>query len=207
MIRNIVFDFGQVLCHFKPLDMTAPYVKDKDDCALVASVVFDRLYWDALDSGTIADSEVVSAAKKRLPARLHDAAERAYYEWINNLPPVRGMWELVEKLHREKDVDIFILSNISRYFAQNASRFEVFRFAKDCIFSAECGHVKPNADMFDYLCRRCHILPSETLFIDDSPKNIDGAKAFGIEGYLFDGDADKLWETLAKLPQKGDLHA
>ena len=207
MIRNIVFDFGQVLCRFDPPSMTAPYVKSDEDRDLVASVVFDRLYWDPLDAGTITDEEVVAASKARLPKRLHDAAERAYYAWVDNLPPIDGMWELVERLQREKDVDIFILSNISRYFAANASRFPVFRFAKDCIFSSECGHTKPHADMFEYLCERCGIKPEETLFIDDSPKNIDGAEKYGIHGYLFDGDAERLWQTLSDLPHKGAENA
>jgi putative hydrolase of the HAD superfamily len=207
MIRNIVFDFGQVLCRFDPPSMTAPYVENDEDRDLVSSVVFDRLYWDRLDAGTISDEEVVTASKARLPARLHDAAERAYYGWLDNLPPIKGMWELVERLYREKDVKIFVLSNISRHFAANASRFPVFRYAEDLIFSAECGHTKPHADMFEYLCERCHIKPSETLFIDDSPKNIEGAAAFGINGYLFDGDAERLWQTLSSLPEKGAKNA
>ena len=207
MIRNIVFDFGQVLCRFDPPSMTAPYVDNNEDRDLVSSVVFDRLYWDRLDAGTISDEEVVSASKARLPERLHSAAERAYYAWVDNLPPIKGMWELVERLYREKDVKIFVLSNISRFFSANASRFPVFRYAEDLIFSAKCGHTKPHADMFEYLGMRCHIKPSETLFIDDSPKNIEGAAAFGINGYLFDGDAERLWQTLSSLPEKGAKNA
>ena len=61
-----------------------------------------------------------------------------------------------------------------------------------CIYSAVCGYTKPNADMFAYACHTCEILPEETVFIDDSEKNIRGAEAFGIKGYLFDGDAAKL---------------
>mgnify|MGYP002515127954 CR=1 FL=1 len=36
----------------------------------------------------------------------------------------------------------------------------------------------------------------ETLFIDDSEKNIAGAEAMGIKGYLFDGDVPKLRKAL-----------
>ena len=61
-----------------------------------------------------------------------------------------------------------------------------------CIYSAVYGVVKPDRAIFEILCKECAILPEETLFIDDSPKNIEGAQAFGITGYVFDGDVAKL---------------
>ena len=48
-IKNVVFDFGQVMVYFNPKYMVGVYVKDKDDAALLEEVVFDRLYWDRLD--------------------------------------------------------------------------------------------------------------------------------------------------------------
>ena len=48
-------------------------------------------------------------------------------------------------------------------------------------------------------CNKYNLIPSETLFIDDSKKNIDGAIAYGINGYLFDGDVKKLKEYLETL--------
>ncbi|MBO5092626.1 MAG: HAD family phosphatase, partial [Clostridia bacterium] len=59
-IKNVVFDFGQVLVYFQPSYMVGAYVSDEADKALIEEVVFDRLYWDRLDSGDISDEEVVS---------------------------------------------------------------------------------------------------------------------------------------------------
>ena len=56
--------------------------------------------------------------------------------------------------------------------------------------------IKPNKDIFEYMLKECDILPSETLFIDDSPINIAGAESVGIKGYLFDGDVEKLSKYL-----------
>ena len=60
MIKNVVFDFGQVLVHFDPKYMTEQYVKNTEDAKLVEEVVFDRMYWDKLDLGTISNEETVS---------------------------------------------------------------------------------------------------------------------------------------------------
>ncbi len=198
MIKNIIFDFGQVLIHFEPSYMVGKYVSDERDGALLSKVVFDRLYWDKLDAGTISDAEVIEECKKRLPERLWAAAEQIYYNWVYNLPPVEGMQELVEEL-RERGIRLFLLSNISTYFAEHAHEFPVLSLFERCVFSAVCGTVKPSREIFEYICREGGILPCETLFIDDSPKNIKGAQDFGITGYLFDGDAARLREYLWKI--------
>jgi len=191
MIKNVIFDFGQVLVRFDPIYMAGQYLSDKNDTAAVASVVFDRLYWDRLDDGTISDGETVECAKARLPERLHEATEKAYYNWIYNIPEIKGMRGVVE-FAKEKGARVFILSNISRYFAEHENEIPILKLAEKCIYSAVCGYTKPNADMFAYACETCGILPEETVFIDDSEKNIRGAESFGIKGYLFDGDAEKL---------------
>ena len=91
MLKNVVFDFGQVLVRFEPSYMVGRYVTDPKDAALLEDVIFDRLYWDPLDAGTISDAAVVEACKARLPERLWDVTEKIYYNWIYNLPEIDGM--------------------------------------------------------------------------------------------------------------------
>ncbi len=199
MIKNVVFDFGQVLVHFEPLYMTKRYISDDKDAQLAADIIFDRIYWDKLDEGTIENEEVEADIARRLPERLVSDAILAYRNWIYNIPEIDGMRALAQKIKREKGVRVFVLSNISRYFAEHAHEIEILKEAEKCIFSAVCGHIKPHADMFDYLCRTCDILPDETIFIDDNEKNIKGADAFGIHTYLFDGNVEKLAQHLDRL--------
>ena len=65
-IKNVIFDYGQVMIHFNPAYMVGQYVTDPADATLLEEVVFDRLYWNRLDSGTITDEEVLSACRERL---------------------------------------------------------------------------------------------------------------------------------------------
>ena len=192
MIKNVVFDFGQVMVRFEPSYMVGRYVCDKDDAALLEEVVFDRLYWDKLDSADISDDEVISACCERLPERLWQVAEKIYFEWIYNLPEIDGMRELVRYIKKTYGVRVLLLSNISKYFAEHADEIDVLREFETCVFSAVIGMIKPNADIFEYVCEKYVILADETVFVDDNPNNIKGAQSVGITGYLFDGDADKL---------------
>ena len=138
-IKNVVFDFGQVMVHFEPAYMVGKYVSDAEDARLLCDVVFDRLYWDKLDSGDISDAEVVDACKQRLPARLHGVAEKIYYNWIYNLPEIEGMRELVIYIKEKYHVNLFLLSNISQYFASHANEIQILSLFDKCIFSAVCG--------------------------------------------------------------------
>jgi len=191
-MKHVVFDFGQVLVHFEPSYMVGKYISDPEDAKLLETVVFDRLYWDRLDAGTISDSEVVEAFQKRLPERLWNVANHIYYHWIYNIPEVEGMRELIQYIKAEFNVSVFLLSNIPRYFAEHSDEIPILKLVDSCVFSAVCGMVKPNVEIYQHLCSECGILPEETLFVDDRMKNIEGARKVGITGYLFDGNVAKL---------------
>lgn len=191
-IKNVVFDFGQVMIHFEPRYIVGQHVDDGKDAELLSEVVFDRLYWDKIDEGTMTNEELLAAVKTRLPKRLHGIAEQIYYSWIYNIPEMEGMRELAVRLRDEYGMRLFLLSNISKYFVEHADEIPVLAEFEKCIFSAEVGHIKPNRDMYEYLCGTCGILPEETVFVDDNAANIKAASEFGIQTYLFDGDVCKL---------------
>ena len=197
-MKNIIFDFGQVLVHFDPIYMTSRYVPEKEDIDLVAEVLFDRLYWDKLDAGTISDADVVRLASERVPERLRQPLEKIYYNWIYNIPEIDGMRDAID-ICRKKGFGIYLLSNISNYFADRKDDIPILSLLDGFVFSAKCGFVKPSAEIFAYTCKKFDLVPSETLFIDDSEKNAAGAKKFGINAYLFDGDAKKLCDYLQSL--------
>ena len=192
MIKNVIFDFGKVMVHFEPKYMVEQYVTDPDDSALLQKVVFDRLWWDRLDAGTISDAEVLAACCERLPERLHADAEKIYYNWIYNIPEIKGMRDLVKEIKEKFGVRTFLLSNISTYFAAHRDEIPCLAEFEGCVFSAVCGKIKPHADIFAHLCDTYGIAKEESIFIDDNENNIRGAENFGIRGYLFDGDVGRL---------------
>ena len=198
MIKTVIFDFGQVLYRFVPRELAAKCASNDADAALLEEVVFDRLYWDRLDLGTIEDEELLTLGCKRLPERLHSAAREAYYGCFHNMPKVPGMKEVVARV-KKTGVKLLLLSNISKYFVSIKEDFEELSLFDTCYFSAEIGLTKPDLKIYQYVLDREKINPEEALFIDDSEKNISGAAALGIKGYLFDGNAEALSEYLEKI--------
>lgn len=199
MIKNVVFDFGQVLVHFEPEYMVKQYVTDTEDIKLLSEVIFDRLYWDRLDLGTITDEETIALCRERLPQRLWDVAEKIHRNWIYNIPEIEGMKELIKYIKERYGVGVFVLSNISHYFADHSGEIDILNYSNGCVFSARVGITKPDHRIFDHMCKKFGLDPQETMFVDDSEKNINSAIAFGLQGYLFDGDSQKLKSYLDKV--------
>ena len=199
MIKNVIFDFGQVLVHFEPEYMVRQYIKDEADVRLVSEVLFDRLYWDRLDLGTITDKETIELSCKRLPERLWDYAEKIYWNWIYNIPEIDGMKDLIKHLKERHGVGVFVLSNISHYFADHAQEIDILNYSDGSVFSARIGITKPDRRIFDHMCKKFGLVPEETIFVDDSEKNIRAAQEFGLNGYVFDGNSQKLKEYLDKI--------
>jgi len=192
MIKNIIFDFGQVLVHFEPEYMVRQYVNNEDDVRLLSKVIFDRLYWDRLDLGTITDEETVALCRQRLPKELWEVAEKIHMNWIYNIPEIEGMKDLIKYIKNRHGVGVFVLSNISHYFADHAKEIDILKYSDGSVFSARLGITKPDHRIFDHICKKYSLNPAETLFVDDSEKNINASRAFGLQGYLFDGDVEKL---------------
>ncbi len=195
MIKNLIFDFGQVLVHFEPEYMTSVYVDNKDEVAMLKDVIFDRLYWDKLDRGTMSNEEAMDEILKRLPMNLHEVAYRIFYNWIYNIPEVEGMSDLVSYIKERYGVRLYVLSNISRYFAEHSDEIPILEKMDGCVFSAVCGYEKPNSDIYEHILDKFDLKASETLFVDDNEKNVEMARALGIASFLFKKDAEelKLW--------------
>ena len=199
MLQNYIFDFGNVLTVFDPDLLTTPHIEDAKTRKTVSEVVFDRLYWDALDWGTITDEEIKADIRRRLPAHLRDIGCKVYDRWVHNLTPVAGMEKLVADL-KKTGAKLYILSNVSIGFANTYKEVpwirKLFSLFDGIILSGTVGIAKPGKEIFEYMLKTFAIKAEESLFIDDNAKNIETAKSLGISGYLFDGDSVKLREKL-----------
>ena len=79
---------------------------------------------------------------------------------------------------RSTDVRLVALSNWSaEMFPIARERFDFLAWFEGIVISGEVGVNKPDRRIFDHLVEQFDIEPEGTLFIDDSPANIDAARA------------------------------
>ena len=206
MYKNFIFDFGQVIVKFDPEFMTKVYIENPNEVKAVEDIIFDRLYWDKLDEGTITDDEVKEGICSRVPKHLKEKACLVYDNWYENIPFIEGMPELLKEI-KQKGGKLYLLSNISKGFAENYKNVpalaETFDLFDGLVFSGPIGIVKPSKEIFNYLLSKYNINAEESVFIDDNKNNIEGAQKLGINAVIFEGVTNKLKSKLLKDEDNG----
>ena len=195
MIRNIVFDMGQVLLRFDRDYFISRLGIEGEDRELLKREVFLSLEWARMDRGSLTDAEAAESICKRLPAHLHDAAQKLVQMWDRPILPVEGMYELVEEL-KNNGYGIYLLSNASYRQHDYWPRVPASKFFDGKLISADEKVVKPQPEIYRLLLERFGLKAEECFFIDDVPANIEGAFYCGIPGAVFHGSAKLLRRDL-----------
>lgn len=193
-----VFDMGRVLLNYDPMLCIKPYLSEPADREEIARVAFASEEWKLLDAGKITDEEALSVWQSRLPARLHTKMAEIFENWHLHMPAIPQMTALVQDLHRA-GYPIYLLSNVSLRFAKLREHYPVLSLMQGCVTSAEELVCKPDRGIYEILLGRYALNPEDCIFIDDQPANIQSAVALGMQGYVFDGDTNRLRSTLREM--------
>ena len=202
MIKNIVFDMGQVLVSYVGNLVCQIYIEDEQERKDVSTSVFVSPEWILLDMGVMSEETALRKMQERLDTeRKREQAEWCFRHWHEyNMKPKEGMAEVVQWL-KSMGYGIYLCSNAS---VRLLNCYQEVIPAIDCfdgvLFSAEVQCLKPQKEMYQHLFDRFHLNPEECFFVDDLSLNIEGARKCGMDGYCFeDGDVDKLKTVLASL--------
>ena len=202
MIKNIIFDMGQVLVGYQADRVCSHFIKDRSMEKRVCHAVFDSPEWVLLDMGVISEEQGLERMKQRLESEDEkDLAELCFENWHRfNMWPMEGMKELVEDLHR-RGFHIYLCSNASlRLLTCYQDLIPGIELFDGVLFSAQVKCIKPQKEMYQHLFSRFGLEPSQCLFIDDQELNVQGAREAGMEGYCFaDGDQRRLADYLSKI--------
>ena len=202
MIKNIVFDMGNVLIYFDRdyfLDMVG--ITDSEDRKLLMREVYLSLEWSRMDRGSLTDDEAAEIMCSRVPERLHTAVHALVNEWDRPILPVLGMVELIKEL-KESGYKIYLLSNASYRQHEYWPRVPGYELFDGTIISADEKLVKPQPEIYRLLFERFSILPEESVFIDDSTPNAEGAFFCGMNAIVFHNEVDELRCKLSELGVK-----
>ncbi len=202
MIRNIVFDMGNVLVGYDADRVCRKFVEDPEARERIRTAVFVSPEWVFLDMGVMEEGSALEKMVSRLSSeKEREEARQCFLHWHEyNMWPVEGMAELIADL-KEKGYGIYLCSNASvRLLECYKKVIPGIRHFDGVLFSAPEKCMKPQKEIYERLFERFRLKPEECFFIDDLQLNIDGAAACGMKGYCFaDGDMEKLKEVLAHL--------
>jgi 2-haloacid dehalogenase len=184
---NVVFDIGNVLIEWDPLVLYRQ-VFDGDE---------ERAQWFLANICTPAwnteqDRGRSFAEAVRMLAVEHPdwAEEIAAYDtrWQETvIGPIEGTVEVLEELHGQ-GTPLYAITNWNdTKFAETQGRFPFLSRFRDIVVSATEKVIKPDPEIFAILCRRNNIIAADCLFIDDSVRNVRGARDAGMKAIHFTG--------------------
>lgn len=193
MIRNIVFDMGNVVLSYDPNFIIQHFTKEEDQEALFIKAIFKSPEWLALDEGTISKEEACDIMKTHVTPSLKPLVEKIMNEWYLYLTPFKDIITLAKTL-KEEGYTLYLLSNTSLSFYEYYENVEAFAYFQDFYISAKHLLMKPDPAIFKDFCKLFHLEAAECFFIDDSQDNVNSAKSIGMQGISFNGNEDPVWK-------------
>lgn len=199
MIKNIIFDMGQVLIKFDPeYFIKRVGITDQNDIKIIMREVYKSLEWSMMDRGTLTDQEACEIMIKRIPEHLRQYIPKLTYEWERPIMPIEGSEKLVKEL-KENGYNIYLLSNASLNQKNYWNDIPASKYFDGTVVSSYINLVKPQPEIFKHLLEKFNLKPDECVFLDDSTLNVEGAVYSGLHGIVFHGDYQEVREKLIEL--------
>ncbi|MCG8568978.1 MAG: HAD family phosphatase [Spirochaetes bacterium] len=182
MIKNIVFDIGNVLVSFQPEKYLKTIFSDEKLKEQIYQLIFKQEEWVELDKGTLLLEQARQSYIKKRP-ELTDYINRVIDGLFEKLlTPIPENIALMKEL-KIQGYGIYLLSNYHlEAFDYINNKFKLTEHTDGKVISAHVQLLKPDYAIYHYLLKKNSLIPEETLFIDDTLKNIEAAGELGIQG-------------------------
>lgn len=197
-IRTIVFDLGGVLIDWNPRYVYREIFDDDDEKVEWFLSTICTPEWNARQD----EGRTMAAATEALVAvhPEHETHIRAYYDrWQDMLRgPIEGSVDILREL-REGPLRLYGLTNWSaETFPVALERYAFLSWFEGIVVSGEIGLIKPSTAIYHHLVETFDLEPASTVFIDDSPANVEAAHDLGFCAIRFEGP-DQLRDALRQL--------
>jgi len=197
MIKNIVFDLGNVIVQWNPKYIVSQYTSDEVVQDKLITNLFGSSHWLSFDEGSLTREQVISNVQQTLSEDYHTMAHDMVHHWHKHAPPIVGMEDLAREL-KEQGYQIYLLSNTNIHFDEYKDTIPALQYFDGYYISAQAKLMKPQMEIYHDFLNTFSLTAEECIFIDDIDDNIAGAINVGIDGYLFNGDVDELRKYLAE---------
>ena len=184
MIKNIIFDIGDVLVKTRELGFFTDKGYDAYTADSLAKATYLTPYWKELDRGVWSYKRIVDAFVENTPSLekeirysmrdLGGFIERNFCSktWIKRL--------------RAHGMRVYCLSNISsKIYYDCKSELDFLSVLNGYVFSYQERVIKPDPEIYKVLLRRYSLKADESIFIDDRFENINAARSLGFHGIVY----------------------
>ncbi|MEL7679621.1 HAD family phosphatase [Citromicrobium bathyomarinum] len=183
-IRNVVFDVGNVIVRWEPQTIVELAFGHDLPAGITSQELFGGDIFRALNRGAMSLTETQRMFGERhgFDRKTCDRLVSALFEslhLIEETPP------LMRRLKASGYGIYAITDNVHEIVAYLRGRYDFWPLFDGACVSADHSTLKPDPRMYTWLTETYGLVPEECVFFDDLQKNVDGAKAVGMESFVF----------------------
>lgn len=185
MIRNIIFDIGNVLTDFRWRGFYQDKGFDEAMVERIADATVRTDVWCEFDRGVWTEEQILDAFIQKDPD-IEDELRRTF-DNIKGMVTIREYaipW--LQEL-KAKGYHVWYLSNFSRKAEEEcADSLAFLPYMDGGILSYQDKLIKPDHAIYELLLSRYGLKAEECVFLDDTLRNVEAAEEVGIHGICFD---------------------
>ena len=187
-VKNLIFDLGGVILDLS-VDHTLQSFSGLSNMPKerVQEVYMSERGFQDYEKGLIDDVAFRDFVRKTFSISADDdAIDDCWNAMLRGIPGIK--LELLTRLQNE--FSVFLLSNTNAIhlhhinnimLPKGANQKSLDEYFHKAYYSHRMGKRKPDAEIFEQVLEENHLIPEQTLFLDDYAINIEGAKALGIK--------------------------
>lgn len=186
MIKNIIFDLGNVIVQNPTLNTVKEFVTEEKDAIIFSKYIFKSEFQKMMDLGKITNLEIADTIKKKklVDVKNYDEIKDFMLNWFSKCNVNNDTIEIAKRL-KKNGYNIYVLSNMAKAtFEYFSSKYDFFNIIDGAVVSGYEGIKKPDHRIFEMLLERYSLVPEECLLIDDDDTNrtLEVANSMGIKG-------------------------
>lgn len=188
--KNILFDLGGIFLNIDYQKTERAFIDlGVKDFGQLFSQQFSNTLFESLETGKISPDDFYTTFRQETNTTLsNEAIQYAWNAMLLDFPEERLLW--LERVAKQYPVYLFSNTNIIHYecftknFEQRFPESSFNAYFQKAYYSHELGMRKPYPESYLKIMELENLDPKETLFIDDTPKNIEGAQQAGLQTIL-----------------------
>lgn len=183
MIKNIIFDLGNVIINYNQKKIISNFTNKEDEIRYIFNEIFNSPEWSLMDLGDITNDGAIEVINKRNKFKYKKLTQDFLNEWYKKQSINRDIVEIA-KILKKNGYNLFVLSNMANLTYDYFKNDEFFSLCTGIVISAHEHIKKPDEKIYRLLLEKYNLNAEECLFIDDddSGKNYETANKIGIKG-------------------------
>lgn len=183
MISTIVFDIGNVLVDYCWRDHIRGMGYEGETAERIGKAMMQSPVWNELDRGIWTDEELLAGFIANDPG-MEEQIRRVFSDLSTLVRERSGSSSWVRSLKAE-GYRVYYLSNFSgRVKREAADQLSFLNEMDGGIMSYAVRMIKPDPGIYRKLFDRYGITAEESVFLDDSPANVETAEKLRMHGIL-----------------------